>query len=121
MTPRKRSLAARIGNWLLAVWSGLVLLYLVAPILVIVPLAFNAGNDLSFPIAGFSFRWFADFFGSDVWRGALINSLIVGVGTTVISVVLGTAAALGLRTSRGRVGGLVRAVVLAPLVVPTVL
>lgn len=120
MKPHKRSMAARIGNWLLAGWSALVLIYLVAPILVIVPLAFNAGNELRFPLAGLSLRWFADFFGSDVWRGALINSLIVGTGATVISVVLGTAAALGLRTSRGRVGGLIRAVVLAPLVVPTV-
>jgi putative spermidine/putrescine transport system permease protein len=108
-------------------WAALTLMallmfvFLLAPILVIVPLAFNAGNELSFPLTGFSFRWFEEFFSSQSWVGALENSLAIGAGTTVVSVVIGTAASLGFWGLRGPMRSIVRLTVLAPLVVPTVI
>ncbi|WP_413991175.1 ABC transporter permease [Labrys okinawensis] len=121
MEYRSISTAGKLTRVLLGVWSALVLLFLIAPILVIVPLSFNAGDELSFPLAGFSLRWFEDFFGSDTWRNALINSLSIGLGATIISVVLGTTASLGLNKLGLRSRQPIQAIVLAPLVVPTVI
>jgi putative spermidine/putrescine transport system permease protein len=119
--PEPRPLGVRAGNWLLAIWSAAVLLFLLSPIFVIVPLAFNSGDDLSFPMSGWSLRWFADFFGSEAWSNAFENSLLIGSGATAISVLLGTAASLGLGKSGLRFRQPIQAFVLAPLVVPTVI
>jgi putative spermidine/putrescine transport system permease protein len=121
MTPEPRPLGVCAGNWLLVIWSAAVLLFLLSPILVIVPLAFNSGDDLNFPMSGWSLRWFADFFGSEAWRSAFENSLLIGSGATAICVVLGTAASLGLGKSGLRFRQPIQAIVLAPLVVPTVI
>src|SRR5262252_3801452 len=82
----------RHGLW---VYVTLVLVFLMAPILVIVPLSFSAGSFLYFPLPGLSLRWYTDFFTSDLWLRALRNSLVVGVGATLIATVLGTLAAFG--------------------------
>lgn len=76
---------SRSGQVLLAAWSVAVLAFLTALIVAIVPLAFNAGDDLSFPLAGWSLRWFTEFFGSQTWRTTLFNSILTGSGATVVS------------------------------------
>ena len=58
------------------------LLFLVAPILAIVPLSFNAEPFLTYPMPGFSLRWYGEFFDSAVWQLALRNSLIVALFAT---------------------------------------
>jgi putative spermidine/putrescine transport system permease protein len=121
MAPERRSLGVIAGRWLLTLWSAAVLLFLIAPILVIVPLAFNSGDELNFPMEGLSWRWFVDFFWSDAWSSAFENSLIVGSAATAISVLLGTAASLGLGKAGLRFRQPIQAIILAPLVVPTVI
>ena len=59
--------------------TALVLVFLVAPILVIVPLSFSSGSFLHYPLPGFSLRWYEDFFTSTFWLPSLKNSLIVGI------------------------------------------
>jgi putative spermidine/putrescine transport system permease protein len=98
-----------------------VLAFLVLPILVIVPLSFSAGTFLTYPLPGLSLRWYADFFGSEMWLAALKNSLIVASATTVLATALGTLAALGLARGRVPFRGLVMAVLISPLMVPLVI
>lgn len=109
--------------WTAALWgiSGLVFVFLLAPILAIVPLSFSSGQFLTYPIPGFSLRWYADFFTSDKWIDSLGNSLIVGVSATVLATALGTLASLGLVRARFRGKGLIMGILLSPMIVPMVI
>ncbi|WP_027909742.1 ABC transporter permease [Pseudomonas sp. URMO17WK12:I4] len=100
---------------------GLVLLFLVLPILVIVPLSFNSGTFLIYPMQGFSMRWYEDFFGSAGWMRALKNSMIIAPAATVLAMVLGTLAAIGLTRSEFRGKALLMSLLISPMVVPVVI
>jgi putative spermidine/putrescine transport system permease protein len=108
----------RIG---LIVLTGAVLLFLVAPILTIVPLSFSSGSFFYYPLPGLSLRWYQDFFTSSFWLSSLRNSLIIGVSATVLATVLGTMAALGIWRARFPAQALVLAMLISPMVVPVVI
>ncbi|WP_336742022.1 ABC transporter permease [Aureimonas altamirensis] len=93
--------------------------FLLLPIVAILPLAFTDSVFLNYPIPGVSLRWF-DQLASGAWQRSIINSLIIGGGATLVSVVLGTLAALGLAGSALPLAGLFRTVFLLPMVVPAV-
>ncbi|GAB2944131.1 MULTISPECIES: ABC transporter permease [Aquaspirillum] len=103
------------------VLSGLVLLFLIAPILVIVPLSFNAEAFFTYPMPGLSLRWYLDFFGSAEWQRALYNSLFFGIATTLLSMFLGTLAALGLARPEFPWRGPVMALIISPMIVPLII
>src|SRR5580704_18268954 len=96
MDSSMNSLVRRTASVLFAIFCGCVLLFLMAPILAIVPLSFNAEPFFTYPMPGFSLQWYREFVNSAVWLLALRNSLIVALFATVLSSVLGTLAALGL-------------------------
>ena len=100
---------------------ALVLLFLVLPILVIVPLSFNSGTFLIYPMQGFSLRWYEDFFGSAGWMRALKNSMIIAPAATVLAMVLGTLAAIGLTRADFRGKALIMSLLISPMVVPVVI
>lgn len=115
-----RTTAGRVGravHWTVAL---AVLLFLVAPIAAIVPLSFSAGSFLHYPLPGLSLRWYREVFESPFWVGSILNSLVIGAGATVLATTLGTLAALGLWLARFRGQGLVLAVLISPMVVPSV-
>lgn len=101
--------------------SALVFVFLMAPILAIVPLSFSSGAYLTYPLPGLSLRWYEDFFASPRWMLSLKNSIIIGVASTILSMILGTLAALGMAQWKSRWKSLVLAVVLSPMVVPVVI
>jgi len=115
------STGQRFTRYALWIYVALVLVFLMAPILVIVPLSLSAGSFLFFPLPGLSLRWYADFFTSDLWLRALRNSLVVGAGATVIATTLGTLAAFGFWRARFTGRGLLFALLLSPLVVPVII
>ncbi|MBO6278141.1 MAG: ABC transporter permease, partial [Pseudomonas sp.] len=96
-------LEIRLMRPLLSVYSLALLMFLIIPILVIVPLSFNAGSFLSYPLSGFSLRWYREFFSSNDWMPALLNSLKIAPAATLLATVLGTLASVGL--SRGEFRG----------------
>ena len=101
--------------------SALVLIFLMAPILAIMPLSFSSGSYLTYPLPGLSFRWYDDFINSPRWMTSLKNSMIIGIASTMLSMVLGTLAALGLAQWKSRFKPPVLAFVLSPVVVPGVI
>ena len=101
--------------------TALVLVFLVAPILTIVPLSFSSGSVFYYPLPGLSLRWYEDFFTSTFWLPALRNSLIVGVSATLLATLLGTLAALGLWRARFPAQPLILAILISPMVVPVVI
>lgn len=103
------------------VFTGVVLVFLIAPILAIVPLSFNAEPYFSYPMPGLSLKWYDDFFNNDRWRLALQTSLVLAFLVTILSTVLGTLAALGL--SRGNIPGrpLILGLLISPMIVPVII
>jgi putative spermidine/putrescine transport system permease protein len=101
--------------------TGAVLLFLVAPILTIVPLSFSSGSFFYYPLPGLSLRWYQDFFTSSFWLSSLKNSLIIGISATVLATVLGTMAAIGIWRARFPAQALVLAMLISPMVVPVVI
>lgn len=98
----------------------LILLFLMLPILVIIPLSFSDSSFLSYPIPGFSLRWYENLVASDEWMRAARNSFIVAPAATLIATVLGTLAAVGLNKADFPGKGMLMAVLISPMVVPVV-
>lgn len=115
------STGQRVGHYGLWTLTWLVLAFLILPILVIVPLSFSSGTFLTFPLPGFSLRWYEAVATSEPWRSAAKNSLIVGTSTTVLATLLGTFASLGLVRASFPGKGLLMAVLISPMVVPVVI
>jgi putative spermidine/putrescine transport system permease protein len=111
----------RLWYYGLRLLCGLVLLFLVLPILVIVPLSFNSGTFLIYPMQGFSLRWYEDFFGSAGWMRALKNSVIIAPAATLLAMLLGTLAAVGLTRGEFRGKALLMSLLISPMVVPVVI
>lgn len=97
-----------------------VLVFLLLPILVIIPLSFSDSTFLIYPITGWSLRWYDNFFGSAEWMRAAKNSFIVAPSATLIATALGTMAAVGLARVNFAFKGLLMSVLIAPMVVPIV-
>ena len=126
----------------------LIFIFLIAPILVIIPLSFNAEPYFTFTErmltldpAGYSLRWYdalvtvgmqapqaprdaswwADMWQNASWVKAAKNSLIIGFWATILSTVLGTLAALGLSRPEMPYRRLIMAVLISPMIVPIII
>ncbi len=102
----------------MGVLAGLALLLLLAPTLVVVIVSFTSGLSLRFPPPGLSLRWYAAL--GDAWQlqFAAWNSLKVAVATTVLSLLLGVAAALGIARSGRASARVLDGLFMAPLILP---
>jgi putative spermidine/putrescine transport system permease protein len=109
--------------WIALLWgaSVAVFVFLLAPILAIVPLSFNSREFLTYPLSGFSLRWYEQFFTSAEWMRAFKNSFLIGGFATLLATGLGTLAAIGLTQADFRGKGLVMAVLLSPMIVPVII
>ncbi|MGF6298244.1 putative spermidine/putrescine transport system permease protein [Paraburkholderia sp. WC7.3d] len=111
----------RVGRVSFVALSLTVLLFLVLPILVVMPLSFNSQPYFTYPLPGLSLRWYQEFFGSSDWMLALKNTMITGVVSTVIATLLGVTASLGLTSSRIRGKQLITAILISPMIVPLII
>lgn len=123
--PAYASPAERAWYYSFRVICALIFLFLIAPIIVIIPLSFNSEPYFTYPMAGYSLRWYEAIFGDDpqsiLWQRAIKNSVIVGVSATLLATALGTLAALGLRRANFPLKGAVMVVLISPIVVPIVI
>jgi putative spermidine/putrescine transport system permease protein len=103
---------------LLIAFNALIYLFILAPILVVIPVSFSATQYLVFPPRGLSLRWYVNFFTTPELVDALWLSLRVAVWATAISTVIGTLAALALTRYRFPGRGALRELILAPIVIP---
>ncbi len=118
----------RIWHYTYLVICGLIFLFLIFPILVILPLSFNAIPYFSFTQEmltldpdGYSLRWYKDFFTSLNWQGAVKNSFIISIFSTIISTFLGTLAALGLSRPNFPFKTTIMGILISPMVVPLII
>jgi len=107
---------------------GAIFVFLITPVLVVMPLSFNAQDFFTFTPemlrldpAGYSLKHYQDFFTNNEWQRSFKNSLIIAPVATVISVSLGTLAAIGL--SQAHVPGrrAIMAILISPMIVPLII
>jgi len=138
----------KLWHYTYLVICALIFLFLIAPILIVIPLSFNAEpyftfteKMLTFDPSGYSLRWYdllltqpslptdvprdAAWWGrvwtESAWVNAAKNSVIIGVFATVVATVLGTIAALGLSRPEMPYRRLIMAILISPMIVPIII
>ena len=138
----------RAWYWAYRVICGLIFLFLIAPVLVVIPLSFNAEpyftfteKMLAFDPEGYSLRWYdtlltfghlspdgprdwdwwAQAWRESTWIQVTKNSLIIGVFSTLLATVLGTLAALGLSRPEMPYRKAAMAILISPMIVPLII
>jgi len=113
----------RAGIWTAALraLAGSVLLFLIAPVVIILIVSFSGADYLRFPPPSLSFRWYQRFLGVATWRQAIgISTQVAGL-TMIFATLLGLLAALALVRGRFRGKGVIYAFLLSPAIVPTII
>ncbi|MBO9350436.1 MAG: ABC transporter permease [Thermomicrobium sp.] len=119
--PRRSRRAIPWARIVLGIFSALVLLYLVAPVLIVIPMSFSAAKYLSFPPPGLSLQWYENFFARSDWTSATIQSIRVAFMVMVLSTVLGVAASLALVRASFPGKEIANLIIVSPLVVPAII
>lgn len=117
-----------LGHYGLRVAVGLVLAFLMLPILIIIPLSFNVEPYFSFTEGmlrldpdAYSTRWYVEVFDDPRWTLSIRNSFIVGIAAAALATVLGTIAAVGLSSPAMPFKRLITALLLSPMIVPIII
>jgi putative spermidine/putrescine transport system permease protein len=107
---------------------GSIFVFLITPILVVMPLSFNAQDFftftpemLRFDPAGYSLKHYRDFFTNDAWQDAMKNSLRIAPVATLLSVSFGTLAAIGLSQPHVPFRRAIMAILISPMIVPLII
>lgn len=118
----------RFWYYAFRVICALILFFLIMPILVIVPLSFNAQDFFTFTKGmlaldpdAYSLKHYRDFFTNSDWQQALWNSVRIAPVATLIAVGLGTLAAIGLSQSHVPFRGAIMAILISPMIVPLII
>ena len=117
-----------LGRFAYLAFCTLVFVFLVAPIIVIVPLSFNAEPYFTFTEGmlrldpeAYSLRWYREILDNEVWTRSLVNSLVIGVSATALATTLGTLAALGLASAAMPARRLVMGLLISPMITPVII
>ena len=138
----------RIWHYAFRVICGLIFLFLILPVLIVLPLSFNVEpyfsftpgmlsldpeafslrwykdilrNGMAAPDAPLSLAWFADTWNNAQWMRAIRNSFFIGICATLLSTALGTLAAIGLSRSEMPYRRLIMSILISPMIVPLVI
>ena len=126
--PAYASLFDRAVHYGVRTGAGLVFAFLMLPILVIVPLSFNAlpyftfnEEMLKFNPDAYSLRWYRDMFANEQWIHSIKNSFLIGVSATLLATLLGTLAALGLSRPHMPWRIPIMSLLISPMIVPIII
>lgn len=146
--PTYASPLEKIWHGAYLVICGLIFFFLIAPIVVVIPLSFNVEpyftfteKMLSFDPSGYSLRWYdtlltfgmanpeaprdwnwwVDAWHNAKWVNAAKSSIIIGICSTIVATVLGTLAALGLSRPEMPYRRIIMAVLISPMIVPIII
>ncbi|NKB26760.1 MAG: ABC transporter permease subunit [Rhodobacteraceae bacterium] len=146
--PKHASTLERVWHKIYLVICALIFLFLIAPILIVIPLSFNAEpfftftkKMLSLDPDGYSMRWYdllltfgmqapdgprdgswwADAWNNAAWVNAAKNSIVIGIFSTIVSTILGTVAALGLSRPEMPFRRTIMAIMISPMIVPIII
>lgn len=126
--PPYLSLPERLWHYGFRLLCGLIFFFLIFPLVVVIPLSFNTvpfftftKEMLALDPAGYSLKWYEDFFTNLNWQGAVQNSVIIAFFATLLSTTLGTLAALGLSRPTMPAKTLVMSILISPMIVPLII
>ena len=146
--PPYTSTAEYIWHYIYRCICGLIFLFLILPILIVLPLSFNVEpyfsfttgmlnfdskafsmrwykdilrNGMAMPDAAFSWAWLSDTWNNGQWIRAIRNSFFIGICATLLSTALGTLAAIGLSRSEMPYRRLIMSILISPMIVPLVI
>jgi putative spermidine/putrescine transport system permease protein len=146
--PPYTSTGERVWHYSFRVICGLIFLFLILPILVVLPLSFNVEpyfsftpgmlaldpeafslrwykdilrNGMAAPDAPLNLAWFSDTWNNAQWMRAIRNSFFIGICATLLSTALGTLAAIGLSRSEMPYRRLIMSILISPMIVPLVI
>ena len=108
-------------RWWLYGLTGLTILFLVLPSLIVIPMSFSGSESLRFPPPSWSFRWYEAYFTSSQWIGATWVSVQVSFFAALLATPIGVAAAYGLHLGGFVFGRLIYGILIASLMVPVIL
>jgi len=109
------------GRLWLYVLAALIMVFLVAPTLIVIPMSFSESQYLEFPPREWSLRWYRHYLDSPEWIRATKTSLKAAFFTMLVATPLGTMAAYGLFVSNIRFVNLVFVVLVTPILIPVIL
>jgi putative spermidine/putrescine transport system permease protein len=112
-----RSWPARV----LRLYVGVMCVCLLAPIVIVVILAFSGDGYLRFPPTSWSLQWFDRFFSDLQWQRALLSSLIIGAIACVVSTTIGFFAAYAFLRTEFRGKKLLLSLMLTPVIAPSII
>ena len=117
-----------LWHYLFRVICGVIFVFLIMPILVVMPLSFNSQDFftftpemLKFEPEGYSLKHYRDFFTNNEWQRSFKNSLLIAPVATPVSVSLGTLAAIGLSQSHVPFKRAIMAILISPMIVPLII
>ncbi|MCA1241257.1 ABC transporter permease [Stappia stellulata] len=126
--PAYASTGQRVWHYSFRTICGLIFFFLIFPILVILPLSFNAENFftftkemLAFDPAGYSFKHYEDFFTNPDWQQAMRNSFAIAPVATLLATSFGTLAAIGLSQQHVPYRSAIMAILISPMIVPLII
>jgi putative spermidine/putrescine transport system permease protein len=124
MSKRARKKAMRYDplhiSWPLWVVAGSAIVFLIAPVLLLVPMSLGSAEIIEFPPSVIGIDQYRKFFSHPAWQTAVLNSLQVAVGTSIVSTTIGLLASLALVWGRFKGKGLINAFILSPMIVPLI-
>ncbi|PIP97059.1 MAG: polyamine ABC transporter permease [Rhodobacterales bacterium CG18_big_fil_WC_8_21_14_2_50_71_9] len=119
---------ARAWHYGFRLICALIFLFLIFPVLVVIPLSFNAEDFftftpgmLAFEAEAYSWKHYAAFLSDERWTRAVQNSFMIAPAATLVSTVLGTVAAVGLSRPTMPYRGLIMAILISPMIVPLII
>jgi len=107
-------------SWPLWVVTGSAILFLLAPVLLLVPMSLGSAEIIEFPPSTLGIDQYRKFFNHPAWQTAVVNSLQVAAGTSIVSTIIGLMASLALVWGRFKGKGIITAFILSPMIVPLI-
>ena len=107
----------KIGTFFKGTYLGLMLLFLYAPIAILILFSFNSSKTMG-NWTGFSLKWYEQLFGDSTIAGALWVTLSVAIVSAIVATVIGTLAAIGLHSMKKRNRAMIENVSQLPIVNP---
>ena len=101
--------------------TAIVVIFLLLPVLIVIPISFSSAQYLTFPPPGFSLKWYEKFLSNPEWVAAFFKSLEIGVLTTIFSLIFGITTAVGLSKSNSKAKKVCQELFLLPQIMPVII
>ena len=103
----------------LKIYTSIFFLYIFTPLILIFIFAWNSGEGYVFPLQGFTWRWFIEFFQDSNAQRSIGNSLIIALSSATISTVLASLLTIGLLKGKFRKPELYITFLMLPVLMPS--